>query len=81
MRERKDIDTMFANDLMEQVTDLKDVAYNLSKVMQLGYDVLAMQENATMKKDTCVSFIGVSAYVTSKMNDELGILMQLIDTI
>lgn len=74
------LDMDLRRDVMDQATDIKDIVYDLSKVLQLGYDTLVMKEDNTIKKDTCVSFIGLSAYVTSRINDELGILMELIDT-
>lgn len=75
------LDMELRKDLLEQTADIKDVVYDLSKVLELGYDTLVMKEDGTIKKDVCVSFIGLSAYVTEKINDELGILMEMIDTI
>lgn len=74
------LDMELRKDVTDQTANIKDIVYDLSKVLQLGYDTLVMKEESMTKKDTCVSFIGVSAYVTSKIDEELGILMELIDT-
>lgn len=68
-------------DLTNQIADLKDIIMNLNIVMDCGFQHLSLLGKDNVPIEKALGFIGVSAYVSDKVNEELSIILEALDTV
>lgn len=82
MRERdSSFESYMRNDLTNQIADLKGIIMNLNIVMDCGFQHLSLLGKDNVQIEKALGFIGVSAYVSDKVNEELSIILEALDTI